>query len=44
MKIFLANNTIYSIKCNADNKSQSSKSWPGPFIKSFTSPPGSSLQ
>ena len=29
---------------NADNKAQSFKLWPKPFIKSFTSPSGSSLQ
>ena len=37
-------NTIYWIKCNAENKTQSSKLWLKPFIKSFTSLSGSSLQ
>ena len=37
-------NTIYRIKCNADNKTQSFQMWPKPFIKSFTSSSGSSLQ
>ena len=37
-------NTIYRIKCNADNKTQSVKMWPKSFIKSFTSWSGSSLQ
>ena len=36
-------NTIYWIKCNEDNKTQSFKLPPKPFIKSFTSS-GSSLQ
>ena len=37
-------NTIYRIKCNADNKPQNFQMWPKPFIKSFTSSAGSSLQ
>ena len=41
---FRKHNTIYSIKCNADNKTQSFKMWPKPFIKLSTSWPGSSLQ
>ena len=34
-------NTIYVIKCNTDNKTQSSQMWPKPFTKSFTSSTGS---
>ena len=41
---FRKHNTIYRIKCNADNKTQSFKMWPKPFIKLSTSWPGSSLQ
>ena len=37
-------NKIYWIKCNVDNKNQSFKLWPKPFIKPFTSSSGSSLQ
>ena len=45
MKIFLRKyNTIYIIKCNADNKTQSFKMWRKPYMKSFTSSSGSSLQ
>ena len=45
MKFFLRKyKTIYRIKCNADNKVPSFQMWPKPFIKSFTSSAGSSLQ
>ena len=37
-------NTIYRIKCNADNKTQSFRMWPKPFIIPFISSSGSSLQ
>ena len=40
MKIF----TICATRCNSDNKTQSFKIWPEPFIKSFTSSSGSFLQ
>ena len=45
MKIFIRKyNTIYRIKCNADNKTQRFKIWSKSFIKSFLSSSGSSLQ
>ena len=37
-------NAIYRIKCSANNKTQNFQMWPKPFIKSFTSSSGSSLQ
>ena len=43
-KFYSINITIYWIKCNADNKTQSFKLWLKPFIKSFTSSSGSYLQ
>ena len=45
MKIFFSKyNTICTIKCNADNKTQSFIMRTKSFIKSFTSSSGSSLQ
>ena len=43
-RFFRKYNTFYWVKCDADNKTQSFQMWPKPFIKSFTSSSGSSVQ